>query len=130
MVVEGDHVLLGLIFRRNLTEREERDSFSMLDVLTQFSHVDVGMDVRVWVLSTDGIFSVASFFLALTKDNYQIIPLGSIWKLKAPPIIVVFRWLVLRGSILTIDNLRHRNVVIVNACPLYTRQRKQWIIFS
>lgn len=35
-----------------------------------------------------------------------------------PPRIVVFGWLAIMGSILMMDNLRHRNVVIVNAWPL------------
>lgn len=70
-----------------------------------------------WVPSKDSVFSVAYFFSIVAEDNLQISPLGSIWKLKAPRILV-FGWLTLRGSILTLDNLSRRNVVIVNGCPL------------
>lgn len=31
---------------------------------------------------------------------------------------LIFGWLVLRGCILSMDNLRRRNMIIINACPL------------
>lgn len=34
------------------------------------------------------------------------------------PQVAVFAWLAIRGSILTKDNLRRRNVIFVNVCPL------------
>eukprot|EP00268_Persea_americana_P012099 TRINITY_DN15081_c1_g4_i1.p1 TRINITY_DN15081_c1_g4~~TRINITY_DN15081_c1_g4_i1.p1 ORF type:complete len:107 (-),score=14.64 TRINITY_DN15081_c1_g4_i1:104-424(-) len=43
---------------------------------------------------------------------------GRLWKFKAPPRILVFGWLALRNRILTMDNLRRRGMVVVNACPL------------
>ena len=42
----------------------------------------------------------------------------SLQKIKAPPRVTTFVWLALRKKILTMDNLRRRNMVVVNACPL------------
>lgn len=89
-----------------MTEEEERDLFVLLDVLSQVSYME-GMDGRVCVPSKDGVFSVASFYLVLAGDNSEISPLASIWMVKAPRILI-FGWLALWGSILT----------MVNACPL------------
>lgn len=47
-----------------------------------------------------------------------------LWKTTAPPRILAFAWLVLRGSILTMDNLQRHNVIVVNACPLCLANEK------
>ena len=39
-------------------------------------------------------------------------------EVQGPPRIVVFGWLVLRGRILTMDNLKRRGKILVNACPM------------
>lgn len=62
MGLVGDCVTWGLIFRRNLGDDEKKDLFALLYRLSQFSELGKGTDGRVWVLSKDGIFSVASFF--------------------------------------------------------------------
>ena len=47
--------------------------------------------------------------------------MGSIWKLKVPPRVVIFGWLAIRKRILTQDNLRKRGRIVVNACPMCLR---------
>lgn len=42
----------------------------------------------------------------------------NLWKSKAPPRVLVFGWLMLQGSIMTMDNLQRRGMVVVNAYPL------------
>ena len=44
--------------------------------------------------------------------------MASIWRFKAPPRVVAFGWISLRRRILTLDNLRKRGKIIVNACPM------------
>ena len=68
--------------------------------------------------SKEGTFLVSSFFAATSGGHSLINPLHRIWKLKFPPRVMVFSWLALRGGILTIDNLRRRRKIIVNACPM------------
>lgn len=41
-----------------------------------------------------------------------------IWKLKDPPRVVAFAWLALFGCILTNDNIRKRNNILANGCPM------------
>lgn len=70
------------------------------------------MDESVWIHSKDGAFSV------LMDDAHPDGPLAHIWKLKIPSKVTMFAWLVVRGSILTMDNLRHQNMIMVNTCPM------------
>ena len=77
-----------------------------------------GQDKRIWTLFKDSRFSVATFFKALAGWNNSRFALGRIWKLKAPPRSLVFGWLALKNRISTMDNLRRKGLVLVNACPL------------
>lgn len=68
--------------------------------------------------SQDGRFSVASFFSAIAGGPSTSNPVHRLWKMKTPPTVLAFSWLTLRGRILTIDNLRRRDRILVNACPM------------
>ena len=54
----------------------------------------------------------------MSGNHSPINSLYRIWKLKIPPRVMVFNWLVLRGGILTKDNLCRHRKIIVNACPM------------
>lgn len=54
MTADGNRILWGSIFRRDLTEPEERDFFFLLDVLDCYSSLAEGADERVWIPSKDG----------------------------------------------------------------------------
>ena len=56
--------------------------------------------------------------MALSERVGTTPALRSLWKLKAPPRVLVFGWLALRNRILTMNNLRRGGMVVVNACPL------------
>lgn len=50
--------------------------------------------------------------------NFDLVcSLYYLWKIKAPPRVIAFGWVALRGNILTQDNLHHWKMVMVNACP-------------
>lgn len=65
----------------------------------------------------DDLFLVSLFFSSLTKNFDLVCSLYYLWKIKAPPRVIAFGWVALRGNILTQDNLHHRKMVMVNACP-------------
>lgn len=60
---------------------------------------------------------MAAFFEPLSSCPPSDRQWELLWKTTAPGVLV-FAWLVLKGSILTMDNLRRRNMIMVNACPL------------
>ncbi len=68
-------------------------------------------DVIVWNLTKNGLFSVKSFYKALklqetsagVRESYKII-----WKIKVPLKVRIFMWLLIKGNVLTKDNLIKR----------------------
>ena len=75
-----------------------------------------GEDMGVWIASKDGLFSVSSFFSAIHISLAERIVMNIIWKIKAPPRVVIFGWMAIRKRILTLDNLRGRGRIVVNGC--------------
>ena len=61
-----------------------------------------------WNYHQNGIFSVRSMYLALINNGY-IERNKIIWKLKMPLKIKIFMWYLLKGVVLTKDNLARRN---------------------
>lgn len=115
----GERIVWGPVFRRNLNEIKESQFCSMLLVLHEVFIPRGGKDKRVWMASADGIFSVTSFFLSITRDAVVThFNWASLWSIKAPPRVIAFRWTAILGGILTMDNLQRPRVIIVNAYPM------------
>jgi hypothetical protein len=68
-------------------------------------------------LTKDGKFSVKSIYLILKTRQVQCF-FKDIWKIKIPWRVKVFMWLTFRGSILTNDNLTHREWTGDKICRL------------
>jgi hypothetical protein len=51
-------------------------------------------------------------------------PWKSIWRIKAPPRVAFFVWSAAFGKILTQDNLRKKNMVVINRCGLCKRDEE------
>lgn len=69
MARSGDHLQWGPIFRTNLTEEEENQFMSLLQILNQVSISDEGQDRTVWRASQDGAFLVSSFFSVIVSSS-------------------------------------------------------------
>ena len=112
------------MFRRNLDEGEIQDFAALLTVLSSVFIADGQKDKRVWTVTIDGSFSVASFFLPLrggVASDLSEFLLEEVWKSKAPPRLRVFAWLVISNAVLTMDNLCRRNIIILNCCSMCLR---------
>ena len=71
-----------------------------------------------WIPSRSGCFEVKSYYKILFSCPSMVFPWKSIWKAKVPPCIAFFEWTASYGKILTLDNLRKRQICIVNWCCL------------
>ena len=69
--------------------------------------------------SRKGIFDVRSFYKTIAFKDDPSFPWKSIWRTKAPSKVVFFVWSASLGKILTLDNLRRRQVIVVNQCCLF-----------
>lgn len=73
------------IFRKNHTELRETNLFILLDILSQASILEDYSDGRTWNASQDGVFSVLSFFIGISRGALSSSPLFNLWKIIAPP---------------------------------------------
>jgi hypothetical protein len=74
-----------------------------------------------WVPSKKGVFKVKTYFNSLASSEGSCFPWKSVWRTQAPSRAAFFSWLAALGKILTVDNLRKRNIIIVDRCCLCKR---------
>ena len=92
-----------------------------------FVQLDNQNDSINWVLSKQGAFSVKSMYRYLV--NQISLPLNkTLWKLRLPLKIKIFNWLVLKGVILTKDNLLKKDGRVMTNVVFVTI-RKPFSIF-
>jgi hypothetical protein len=72
-----------------------------------------------WVPSRKGKFDVRSFYKILTHNETICFPWRSIWRTKAPSRVTFFVWMAVLRKVLTLDNLRKRQLIVINRCCLY-----------
>jgi hypothetical protein len=56
---------------------------------------------------------VKSFYQVLSTPVQSTFPWNSIWKVKVPLRVAFFVWTATLGKILTLDNLRKRNIIVM-----------------
>eukprot|EP00268_Persea_americana_P041154 TRINITY_DN40_c1_g1_i12.p1 TRINITY_DN40_c1_g1~~TRINITY_DN40_c1_g1_i12.p1 ORF type:complete len:212 (+),score=26.43 TRINITY_DN40_c1_g1_i12:1343-1978(+) len=101
MSITGDQRVWCPIFRRNLKDNEESQFFNLLNSLNSVTIQDSRIDDRVWTTSKNGSFLVSSFFKTILNNPRDRTRVYGSWKMKAPPRVLVFWWLLLgKGSLL------------------------------
>ncbi|KAL5823825.1 hypothetical protein ACOSQ4_021725 [Xanthoceras sorbifolium] len=79
---------------------------------------DSGKDRQIWGLEKNGCFSVKSAYkVACSDDNIDLWDWRSLWKLKLPPKISYFLWLVCHGKLLTNSQRIIRGISNDAYCP-------------
>ena len=124
MLRAGGEVVGSPILRRNLKDQEESQFISLYNLLNCMNIPERVEDEKVWTASKDGSFSVSFFFSAISNRSRDRNVVSSIWKIKAPPRVIIFRWIALRKRNLTMDNLRRRGRSVVNGCPVCLRDEE------
>jgi hypothetical protein len=74
-----------------------------------------------WIPSKRKSFEVKSYYQVLSHPSSNVrasFPWKGIWKVKAPPRVAFFVWTAILGKILTLDNLRKRNIIVMEWCCL------------
>ncbi|XP_078169794.1 uncharacterized protein LOC144564134 [Carex rostrata] len=75
-------------------------------------------DEARWKWTPEAQFSVKSYYQAFKHAPTRISEASKVWKIKAPPRMQVFSWLMVLNKVLTIDNLNKRGWSIVNRCTM------------
>jgi len=72
-----------------------------------------GEDKLWWTPSHKGKFDVRSFYKVFACKEEDPFPGKSIWQTKVPLTVTFFAWLAMLRKILTLDNLRKKNVIVI-----------------
>jgi hypothetical protein len=67
---------------------------------------------------------VRSFYNEIIAKDACPFPWKSIWRIKAPPRVAFFVWSAALGKILMQDNLRKKNMVVINRCGMCKRDEE------
>ncbi|RVW93866.1 Transposon TX1 uncharacterized 149 kDa protein [Vitis vinifera] len=102
--------LWNLNFRRNLSDSEIEDLEGLMRSLDDLYLSPSVPDARLWPLSSSGLFSVKSFFLALSQSSgsSQNFPSKFVWNSQVPFKVKSFVWLVAHKKVNTNDMLQVR----------------------
>ncbi|KAJ9700981.1 hypothetical protein PVL29_006352 [Vitis rotundifolia] len=100
----------NLNFRRNLSDSEIEDLEGLMRSLDDLYLSPSASNARLWPLSSSGLFSVKSFFLALSQSSGspQNFPSKFVWKSQVPFKVKSFVWLVAHKKVNTNDMLQVR----------------------
>ncbi|RVW71380.1 putative ribonuclease H protein [Vitis vinifera] len=100
----------NLNFRRNLSDSEIEDLEGLMRSLDGVHLSPSVPDARSWPLSSSGLFSVKSFFLALSQffGPPQVFPSKFVWDSQIPFKVQSFIWLVAHKKVNTNDMLQVR----------------------
>ena len=97
----------NLNFRRNLTDSEIDLLQRLMSSLSSVRFSPSLADSRAWSLSSSGLFTVKSFFLALSKVSNPnlFLPAKFLWSSKVPSKVKALAWIVAHGKVNTNDKL-------------------------
>ncbi|WJZ91178.1 hypothetical protein VitviT2T_010276 [Vitis vinifera] len=100
----------NLNFRRNLSDSEIEDLEGLMWSLDDLHLSPSVPDARLWPLSSSGLFSLKSFFLALSQSSGspQDFPSKIVWNSQVPFKAKSFVWLVAHKKVNTNDMLQVR----------------------
>jgi hypothetical protein len=108
---------------RSLNDWEVDDLVSLYSLLYSYNSGG-GVDKIWWIPNRKGKFEVKSFYFILNSSVNFPFPWKSIWRTKVPPRVAFFVWSAALGKILTLDNLRKRNIVLVNRCGMCKKEEE------
>jgi hypothetical protein len=105
-----DGTSLKVTFRRCFDHHVMLQWLEILQI-AQTLHLSSERDTLVWKFEPNGVFSVNSMYAMINFRGIVPIHVHSIWKLKLPPKIQFFLWLVVCNMNLSKDNLLKRQSV-------------------
>jgi hypothetical protein len=118
MQVRNDSTHWCLDFIRPIQDWEMESLSSFLDLLYTIKVKLNSDDTMCWQPALQQGFKVSSYYRVLSSRDDISFPWKSIWKPKVPSRVAFFVWVASLGKILTADNLRNRNIILVSWCCL------------
>jgi hypothetical protein len=105
-----DGVSLKMTFRRCFDHKLMLQWFEIQQI-AQTILLNDSKDCLIWKWEANGVYSVKSLYAVVNFGGVQTIDIHSVWKIKVPPKIHFFLWLLFHNKLLTRDNLVKRQNV-------------------
>jgi hypothetical protein len=105
-----DGTSLKISFRRCFDHQLMLQWFEIVQIAQSLS-LTTESDTLLWKFEPNGVFSVKSMYAVINFREIMPVHVHYVWKLKIPPKIHFFLWLVVHNKILTRDNLVKRQSV-------------------
>jgi hypothetical protein len=100
-----------------------------LNIIDESIHLDDNEDSLIWKFESKGVYPVSSLYSIINFRGVMPIHVPAVWKLKIPPRVHVFLWLLFNNKLLTRDNLNKRQEVL-DLCCVFVWRKKVFIILS
>lgn len=106
------------LFRPNLSITAQEELQNLCQWLLGMNLQQGCNDRIIWRSDATGKFSLKSAYKSLKGGPRLSVTISEIWRVKAPPRMIIFAWLAIRNNILTHDNLQKRGWSIVSRCNM------------
>jgi hypothetical protein len=117
----NDEMVWSVNLVRSLQDWEVEEFMAFMDFL--YTHIvkKEEMDSMRCNHTKSGLFEVRSFYRLLSGSSNTKFPWKNVWKIKIPSKVAFFLWLAAHDKNLTIDNLRLRQLYVVEWCFMCKR---------
>jgi hypothetical protein len=105
-----DGVQLKISFRRCFSHELMIKWYEILEIAKSIQFTQEP-DALIWKFTSSGQFNIKSMYAFINFRGVQTIDVHAVWKVKVPPKIQFFLWLVYYKKLLTRDNLSTRQHV-------------------
>jgi zinc-binding in reverse transcriptase len=106
-----------LSFAGTLSRQDQQYLHELRRNLEGITPNDHDINMALWIREGSE-FTVKSHYKFMQQGPHIKSELHKLWKIGAPPRVIVFSWLLLRNAILTIDNLRKRRWKMPSICSM------------
>ena len=117
-----------LSFSRTVSENLMNLWFELVGIMEEISLIDEP-DQIIWSFSSKGKFSVQSLYVVINNHGVKPVFVHAVWKLKIPPRVQIFLWLLSKNKLLTRDNLAKRRNVDDKTCVFCSEPESIYHLF-
>lgn len=96
----------------------------MLMFISNHQQLSSNIDEVVWNLTSTGTFTAKFAYVGLKNQPTFTVYIHRVWKMKVPPRMKIFAWLVYYRKILTAKNLMKRGWNLPSICVLFRKENE------
>ena len=98
-----------LSFRRTFSDQMFSRWLELVEIVSSIEYNDGG-DSLVWEYDSKRIYTSKSLYAIINFRGIVPMYIPAVWKIKVPPRIQVFLWLLSHNKLMTVDNLLERRI--------------------